>query len=890
MTGLLLFVASATLGQAALPAWDFNDTSLPPGWQANSFLADVRIENGVLSGRTTDWDPFFTIDGIEFPATPWQYVAIRIKADQSGECDLFWTGSLEGQYGGLSEQKKTHFNVPGDNEWHEIVAFPFWQAEGTIKRMRFDLYADLNFAIDYVRIGEWGAGQAPITGQYEWTFPEGDASAWRVSTGAAELVAPPLDLDIAGRGYIVAEVKATQPGQGQALWAAPNAPGAQSEGFEIIGDGKPRRYNIEVQSYPTWKDRISALGVRLPAAAQLLSLAVSETPLGPPQPRITYFGLENGAPRAGAEARVLAHIENHGGSAGDPLTVTVQPGPGLEVASVPEQVESPDLGEYTDLVFNARAAQPGTFPIHIALATASGDACAADADLEFLPQVTIAPAGYVPEPVPVKTGLDVLAYYFPGWCADEKWDCVRRVAPNRKPLLGYYDEANPECVDWQIKWAVENGVTGFLVDWYWLKGNQHLVHWFDAYRKARYRDQLKVAIMWANHNPPNSHTREDWRTVTQHWIDNYFNLPGYYRVEEKPAVFIWNPPLIRSDLGGSKAVREAFDESQAMARAAGYEGITFITVNGCNSEAEVPALIEEGYHGRTNYHEWGDAVAMAPSPNRMLFGDVVKTAAAAWKRRDAMSAELVYYPLVDSGWDSRPWHGNKAQVFSGRTVPFFEDLLRQAKEYCLANSKPFVVIGPVNEWGEGSYIEPCTEYGFGMMEAVRNVFAKGDPSSWPVNVGPADLGLGPYDFPPALPTTAWTFDDGPQGWSAMMNVSALTNADGALEFTTTTNDPAITTSTRGLLARKFSRLKLELALSGQGAGNQHAALFWSSGGGAVTEATCVAFPVATNAGPQTCEVDLSVNPRWRGRITTLRFDPCNVPDVRVRILSMEFLP
>ena len=114
--------------------------------------------------------------------------------------------------------------------------------------------------------------------------------------------------------------------------------------------------------------------------------------------------------------------------------------------------------------------------------------------------------------------------------------------PVRKPLLGYYDEGNPECVDWQIKWAVENGISCFLVDWYWVQGSQQLTHWFDAYRKARYRDYLKVAIMWANHNPPGTHSVEDWRKRHGHWIDQYFNLPGYYRIDGKPAVFIWDPP------------------------------------------------------------------------------------------------------------------------------------------------------------------------------------------------------------------------------------------------------------------------------------------------------------------------------------------------------------
>jgi len=59
-----------------------------------------------------------------------------------------------------------------------------------------------------------------------------------------------------------------------------------------------------------------------------------------------------------------------------------------------------------------------------------------------------------------------------------------------------------------------------------------------------------------------------------------------------------------------------------------------------------------------------------------------------------------------------------------------------------------VILGPVNEWGEGSYIEPCTEFGFEMMEAVRSAFATEPSNNWPVNIAPSDVGLGPYDFPP----------------------------------------------------------------------------------------------------------------------------------------------
>jgi len=127
----------------------------------------------------------------------------------------------------------------------------------------------------------------------------------------------------------------------------------------------------------------------------------------------------------------------------------------------------------------------------------------------------------------------------------------------------------------------------------------------------------------------------------------------------------------------------------------------------------------------------------------------VRDGPEAWKQKNETADGLMYYPLVDTGWDSRPWHGHKAMVVQGRTPKLFRELLQQARSFCRQHDRTMVILGPVNEWGEGSYIEPCTEFGFEMMEAVRSVFAAEPSSDRPVNIAPADVGLGPYDFPPS---------------------------------------------------------------------------------------------------------------------------------------------
>ncbi|MBN1341597.1 MAG: glycoside hydrolase family 99-like domain-containing protein [Phycisphaerae bacterium] len=886
MTASLACIAILALGaDKDVLAWTFDTDADLKAWVPNAFLANVKVAGGAVSADAVDWDPFFTCQGLTFPATPWQYVLLRIKANRPGQGQLFWSAQTSGQYGGLSPNKNTTFQVKGSGAWEEIPIFPFWQAEGTIRQLRLDVYDGAHFDIDYIRILTWGKDEPPKKDTYSWQLG-GNLDAWRVHPAADVLLAPRLHLDVDGKDWVTLQIRSDKDGSAGVVWASAGLRGLQHRNFVLRGDGKPRHYNVEMAGISAWKSPVVAFGIQLPSEAgvRVESIQIAAEPTGPPEVVVDYFGFENAIQRAGRPARVLAQFSNEGGSPGQDLKMKLDLPQGVTmVEGSPEQtLAAVDYDEQQSLTWTVRAAAPGHYKVKL-IAQGQGAPQPTETVLHFLEPLNPTKADYVPPPRPVKTDIDVCAYYFPGWNNDAKWDCIRRVAPIRKPLLGYYDEANPECVDWQIKWSVENGISVYLVDWYWVQGRQHLQHWFDAYRKARYRDDLKVAIMWANHNPPKTHSVEDWRNVTKEWIDKYFNLKTYYHVDGKPALFLWNPTGLRNDVGGSDVVAKCFQESQEMARAAGHKGITFIAMFGHESEAGVKALLKEGYYGATNYHEWAEAPQLVKDIRSNRYEDINKTVRKAWETKVARCGKLVYYPVVDTGWDARPWHGDRSRVILGRTPDEFEAILRQAKAYCSEIGRKFVVLGPLNEWGEGSYIEPNLEFGFDMLERVRKVFAKGDPSSWPKNVAPSDVGLGPYEFPASPKTTSWTFDNGAGGWSAMMGVSEPVVKDGALRFKTVSHDPAIMVSTGGIRARDFKKVVIRMQLEGKIPPGDGAQVFFSVSAAAMTEATSFRFPLAADGKMTTYTVDLTQVPRWRGRITTLRFDPCGTNDVNVAL-------
>ena len=78
---------------------------------------------------------------------------------------------------------------------------------------------------------------------------------------------------------------------------------------------------------------------------------------------------------------------------------------------------------------------------------------------------------YIPEPHPAKSDRIVAAHYYAAWKKDaagvhEGFDDLAEEYPDRTPLMGYYDEENPEVCDWEIKWAVEHGINCFIYCWY----------------------------------------------------------------------------------------------------------------------------------------------------------------------------------------------------------------------------------------------------------------------------------------------------------------------------------------------------------------------------------------------------------------------------------------
>lgn len=881
--------------------WRFDRKDAWQGWTANGQIAEPAVRDGAMRGKAAGTDPILLGPVFEAPAAPNQIVEIEMRTGTGGQGQLFWTHTLAGKFGGFDGRRCVAFECRGDGRFHVIRLFPFWHPVGKIVRLRLDPPNTGDFAVAAIRIVAMPAPRAAAS--RDWTFRDGARGwqAWQETTGLTAsggllrmkshgakpiLMSPPLSVPAAESGVVSIRMAVDAGTVGHVFCVSRSRFGRSDAQFALHPDGRMHSYHVDVASLTKGDGEIILLGVQptnVPGAkVEIESIHISDRAQGPPELEVAYFGQASGVNRVGRPAGVVCAVRNVGGEPARNVAARLAVSPGAKLVGPAEQILDRACRELPQtLRWQIQAEEPGEVEASVTLRPAHSKPVEARAKLLFTPVPKVPATGYVPAPRPVKSRLDVGVFYFPGWATMTRWQPILDF-PQRRPVLGWYDEGNPEVADWQIKWAAEHGVTFFMVDWYWCKGHRHLEHWLhDAYMKARYRKYLKWAVMWANHNPPHTHSLEDWRNVTRYWIDHYFGMDEYYRIDGKPAVFIWAPRNIRRDLGGSDKAAQLYALSQQMAREAGLPGISFVAMSSHENRAVVRELEREGYRAMTSYHAFQLAKQRAGS-RWFSFADVVETSPEVWRAEDARAGKLLSIPLVDTGWASQPWHGRQATVIHGRTPQLFGQLCRKARAYAEQHGKRIIAVGPWNEWGEGSYIEPYAQHGFGDLDQLRAAFC--DPRPWPPNVVPADVGLGPYDLPPLEKKTAWDFntDGNWEGWDPNGHLDARVEG-GAVLVTTTGHDPVLQGPGLRVEADRFSTVVIRMKSDK----SDHAQLFWGTSLAPLGETTSARFEVVGDGKYHTYRLEVGRERTWRGVITALRFDPAGREGVRLAIDSIR---
>ena len=331
--------------------------------------------------------------------------------------------------------------------------------------------------------------------------------------------------------------------------------------------------------------------------------------------------------------------------------------------------------------------------------------------------------------------------------ADYEWD--------RKPLWGCCDEADPKVMEMQIEEATRHGVNVFIYDWYWYDRRPFLEQCLDeGFLGASNNEKMKFYIMWANHDAGytwdtrlsdllwrgqdptvwlGSVDRHEFEIVAHRIIDKYFSRPNYYKINGKPVFMIYDVDNLVKGLGSVEATREALDWFKEETIKAGHPGLelqltawgerisNMSGVDGTHTLSTKQVVPTLGFDSVTNY-QFVHFCYMDKDYEK----EILPIAYAEWARMDK-DYTVPYYPHVSIGWDNNPrFISYTPSVCRNNPPAAFKQALIKAKEYVDTHNlpAPLITINSWNEWTETSYLEPDTKYGYGYLEAIRDVFVE----------------------------------------------------------------------------------------------------------------------------------------------------------------------
>ena len=374
---------------------------------------------------------------------------------------------------------------------------------------------------------------------------------------------------------------------------------------------------------------------------------------------------------------------------------------------------------------------------------------------------------YVPEPVlPAKDKYSVGINVCPLWSYESTHTWVNIATFEEfRPVLGYYDEGNPEVADWEIKMLAEHGVDFQAFCWYADKGNGPLKHQrhsmalHDGYMNAKYSDMMKYAIIWeARSGSAPTSMQAVYDYFVPYWIENYFKDDRYMTVDGNLIMFVYDyGTYIHHGICGSNFsnTKTLFATIKGMVEEA--TGMPLVILSVMPESAGSSYLRSAGLDGVSAYH-WNKGGSSWDYTREGIIN-----AANAAKNNLTWSV-----PTISTGFNTLPWvDGSRypsisVEDFKTGLSWIKNTFLKTYSNYTRADwQKNLVMLSNWNQYGEGTYIMPSGLNGFGYLEAVREVFTDGSNADTHTDYIPTEAQLARLgkNYPQYFKPIRRTFDE-----------------------------------------------------------------------------------------------------------------------------------
>ncbi len=499
---------------------------------------------------------------------------------------------------------------------------------------------------------------------------------------------------------------------------------------------------------------------------------------------------------------------------------------------------------------------------------------------------------YVPVPVIPKgeekytLGLNVCSLWVEGthagWTPISAFDEI-------EPVLGYYDEGNPETADWEIKLMKEHGIDIQAFCWYADSSNAPLKNLglasqlHDGFMNAKYSDMMSYCLIMEAANAKSPDSVESWKNYyVPFLIEHYFKDDRYAKINNRLPFGWFGGSTFISSIGGTVAAYEALEYLEDEVRKLGFDGMLYFLGNG---EREANA----GSDGYAAY-SWGQPGYSAEVNIERITSN-------------AQNGYAHHIPTVSVGFNNVAWAGTRYPLITKEDYDLVhnwvvsEHLPKYSTEKWHEN---FVWISTWNEYGEGTYVMPTTEGNkFAYLDVLRKYYTdEGEDES--VNVVPDEEQkyrinhLYPqyrhdlrqkHTYKPEM-SSAYLIDFSthPSGTSSVDNV--IKSTDG-LNGIAADNDPIVqVTSFSGEVDLNYIP---EIKITMKGLKGRTVEIFYkTSNSDTWSQDKSYSFPVNSDE-METYTFSTSGFEGWNGILTGFRIDPTQNKGESFTVKSAEFL-
>ena len=383
---------------------------------------------------------------------------------------------------------------------------------------------------------------------------------------------------------------------------------------------------------------------------------------------------------------------------------------------------------------------------------------------------------YVPKPNPATSDRIVAAHYYAAWKygaagIHEGFNDLAEIYPDRTPLMGYYDEENPEVCDWEIKWAVEHGINCFIHCWYRKPENfgktitvadlrcGHGLH--EALFNARYQNFMKFAIMFeASIRWCGTDEEDIVENLMPFWMDTYFKRENYLIIDNKPVLFVYNQKRLNGCFKSAESQKEAYDKCREYAKSCGFDGLIIACCDTTRDQEQFDDIMARGYDFRFGYN----SAYIAPVDFYDDEDDIIASQCRIYE--DNLSYDRMRFiptpscfsdatPRFSERWNSLGYKFREWGQIWYLQPENFRRLIREMKRISDALpdgawGKRIMMIDNWNEWDEGHFVSPSHKFGYKYLQAIREELTARD--NLPDYRTPHDQGFDGYN-------TSWKTPD-----------------------------------------------------------------------------------------------------------------------------------